>query len=487
MCAINRMPQEILETVFELVRGEDYGDDDDDIEEHGYRGFTAKSLIWVAVTHVCHYWRECAIGMKRLWSLVEVDEDFRPWHVLAAMTFLERSNPLHITFRHDVCVPQADGEAAFNDLYASLDENRDRIAGIFLYGDFHETAWVLLQEDLPNLVEVSLDHRVDSVRRYGSISERQKGLKPLLSGRSSSVRKLRLWNFAFTDNLFPNVTHLRLTNGDTSLFPDNDWNLPILSSLSNTLEALRLYHEIEGRRGSGLILRSAKDQIHLPHLKHVEVMGASGYGLYGVERCMALLQSLSLPPSLSILWSTKCDDIYDEGTRSLQFPPPEYCDSVENIAISLVRAGYSLMEGNTVFGSSTTMTDSGMIRWLCIGLPNVTSISLPSSFLQVGHGKAPSHFTRLIQDLVCYQVDDDSDPIFCPALSQLHVYTGVSESNVLGLVQPGDITQELIERNVAPFKLLSDHSMEFRRDILDRSYVVHFHHGHLTPHEGEYW
>jgi len=475
------MPQEILETVFELVRGEDY-DNDDDIGEHGYRGFIAKSLTWVAITHVCHYWRECAIGMKRLWRLIEVDEDSQPWRVLAAMTFLERSNPRHITFRHDVYVPQADGEAAFNDLYASLDENRDRIARIFLYGGFHETALALLQEDLPNLVEVSLDHYYHSIRRYGSISERQKGLKPLLSGRSSSVRKLRLWDFAFTDNLFPNVTHLRLTNGDTSQFPDSDWNLPILSSLSNTLETLRLYHDFEEGNGFGFILRSAKDQIHLPHLRHVEVMGA---GVYGVERSMALLHSLSLPSSLSILWSTDFDFMYEEGTKSLQFPPPEYCDRVQNIAISLVRAGESLMEGNTVFGSSTTMTASRMIRWLCIGLPNVTSISFPSSFLKVENGQAHSRLTQLVIDLENYQVDDDSDPVFCPALSQLHVYTVVSESNVLGLVQRGKIAQELIERNVAPFKLLSDHSMEFRRDILDRSYVVHFHHGHLAPHEGK--
>jgi len=482
-CAINRMPQEILETVFELVRGEHY-DDDDDIGEHGYRGFIARSLTWVAITHVCHYWRECAIAMKRLWRLIEVDEDSQPWRVLAAMTFLERSNPLHITFRHDVYVPQADGEAAFNDLYTSLDENRDRIAGIFLYGGFHETAWALLHEDLPNLVEVSLDHYTDSIRRYGSISERQKGLKPLLSGRSSSVRKLRLWDFTFADDLFPNVTRLRLTNSDASLFPDNDWNLPILSSLSNTLEALRLYHEIEVREGSGFILRSAKDQIHLPHLIHVDVMGSERYG---AERSMALLHSLSLPSTVSILWRTEWDLMSDEETKSLQFPPPEYCNRVQNIAISLVRTGYSLMDGNTVFGSSTTMNNSRMIRQLCIGLPNVTSISLPSSFLKVENGQAHSRLTELVIDLANYQVVDDSDPVFCPALSQLHVYTGFSESNVLGLIQRGKFAQELIDRNVAPFKLLSDHSMEFRRDVLDRSYVVHFHCGHLTPHEGEYW
>jgi len=477
------MPQEILETVFELVRGEDY-DDDDDIGESGFRGFIAKSLTWVAITHVCHYWRECAIGMKRLWRLIEVDEDSQPWRISAAMTFLERSNPLPITFRHDVYVPLADGDAAFNDLYTRLDENRDRIARIFLYGGFHETAWALLQEDLPNLVEVSLDHYTDSIRRYGSISERQKGLKPLLSGRSSSVRKLRLWDFAFTYNLFPNVTYLRLTNADTSRFPDSDWNFRILSSLSNTLEVLRLYHKAEVREGSGFIVRSAKDRIHLPHLIHLDVMGTERYG---AERSMAFLHSLSLPSTVSILWRTDWDLMNDEETKSLQFPPPEYCDCVENIAISLVRAGYSLMEGNTVFGSSTTMTSSRMIRPLCIGLPNVTSISLPSSFLQVEDGEAHSRLTQLVIDLANYQVDDNLEPIFCPALSQLHIYTGFSESNMLGLVQRGEIVQELIKTNITPFKLLSDHSMEFRRDILDRSYVVHLHHGHLATHEGKSW
>jgi len=477
------MPQEILETVFELVRGEDY-DDDDDIGERGYRGFIAKSLTWVAITHVCHYWRECAIGMKRLWRLIEIDEDSQSWRISAAMTFLERSNPLHITFRHDVYVPQADGEAAFNDLYTSLDENRDRIARIFLYGGFHETAWALLHEDLPNLIEVSLDHYTDSIRRYGSISERQKGLKPLLSGRSSSVRKLRLWDFAFTYNLFPNVTYLRLTNADTSQFPDSDWNLRILSSLSNTLQALRLYHKAEVREGSGFILRSAKDRIHLPHLIHVDVMGNERYG---AERSMAFLHSLSLPSTVSILWRTDWDLMNDEETKSLQFPPPEYCDRVENIAISLVRAGYSLMEGSTVLGSSTTMTNARMIRRLCIGLPNATSISLPPTFLQFEDGETHSRLTQLVIDLVNYQVVDDSDPVFCPALSQLDVYTGVSESNVLSLVQQRKITQDLIERNVAPFKLLSDHSMQFHRDLLDRSYVVHFHHGYLATHEGKSW
>jgi len=99
--------------------------------------------------------------------------------------------------------------------------------------------------------------------------------------------------------------------------------------------------------------------------------------------------------------------------------------------------------------------------------------------MHVDQGLTPSHFTRLIEDLILYQGKDDSDTIFCSALSQLHVYTGFSEFDVLGLVQRGKIVQELIERNIAP-KLLSDNLMQLHRGILDRSYVVHFHHGHLA-------
>ena len=300
-------------------------------------------------------------------------------------------------------------------------------------------------------------------------------LGPLLNGHSLSVRKLRLYDRVFTHNWYPNVTRLCLTNSDRSKTPDSAWNLPILSSLSTTLEALWLSHEAAWAGGSGVILRSAQDQICLPHLRHIAAMGDEPYG---AESSMAFLHSLSLPSFSSIMWMTGRRFTDHVLSKSLQFPPQEYCDHVRNIVISLVRADSSLMEGDTVFGSSMAI-DSPMLHWLCTGLPNVTSISLPSSFLHGDQGVAPSHFTRLIEDLVLYQGKDDSDPIFCPALSQLHVYTGFSEFNLLGLVRRGEIVQELIERDIAP-KLLSDNSMQFHRGILDRNYVVHFHHGHLA-------
>jgi len=59
------MPQDILEIVFELVRG----------ERHDYVLSPHRSkhpLSWLVITHVCHCWRECAIGMKRLWRLIEI-------------------------------------------------------------------------------------------------------------------------------------------------------------------------------------------------------------------------------------------------------------------------------------------------------------------------------------------------------------------------------------------------------------------------------
>jgi len=83
---------------------------------------------------------------------------------------LERSKPLHKTLYHQIYVPPQLHEETLliNGFYARVDENRDRLARIFLYGTFHETAWVLLQEGLPNLVEVSLKSK-SSIPRYGAI------------------------------------------------------------------------------------------------------------------------------------------------------------------------------------------------------------------------------------------------------------------------------------------------------------------------------
>ena len=62
VCPIKSMPLDILELFFEFVRGEDYG-------KPFYRGtpqrhLVPRSLSWVALSHVCHYWSEGAIGIK---------------------------------------------------------------------------------------------------------------------------------------------------------------------------------------------------------------------------------------------------------------------------------------------------------------------------------------------------------------------------------------------------------------------------------------
>jgi len=209
------MPQDILEIVFELVRGEPH---DHFLSPHR----SIHPLSWLVITHVCHCWRECAIGMKRLWRLIEIGPGYKYWQLVAAMTFLERSKPLHITLHHQIYVPPQSNEEtlSINEFYARVDENRDRLARIFLYGTFHETAWALLQEGLPNLVEVSLKSK-SPIPRYGAISKRQMELGPLLNGHSLSVRKLRLYDRVFTHNWYPNVTRLCLTNSDRSKTPDS--------------------------------------------------------------------------------------------------------------------------------------------------------------------------------------------------------------------------------------------------------------------------
>jgi len=146
------MPLEILETVFAHVRS-----DDTDLYfgsvPHSYN-FEAGFLSWVVVSHICHYWRECALGMKRLWCVIQL-RNRTSFASSAAATFLQRSYPLNITLYHNTYFfPSGAVSSLIDAFYASLAENRDRIAGIYLKGMVHQTAWMLLQEDLVNTVEI---------------------------------------------------------------------------------------------------------------------------------------------------------------------------------------------------------------------------------------------------------------------------------------------------------------------------------------------
>ena len=487
VCFIGRMPLELLERVFELVRGKDY--DSSCLERLGQLAQDdeiTRSLSWAFVSHVCRYWRECALKMKHLWRVISIGyHSHKALHTLAtaATTFLERSSPLPITF-HDslMCSPFArsyDNQANLMEtFYAKLAENCNRISSIFLpTGMIHKAAWTLLQRDLPNTVEIVLESQPYGFFTYGDPSRQVRRLEPLLEGRSSSLKKLTLHNFACALNSYPHLTHLHIRNSRSGHHLD-DWILPLISGISSTLQVLQLY-------GTGC-LRPLSDRICLPHLQYAEAM-PSDTDKYqrGADHAMAILHSFSLSASVSILWRMEA------WRQDLQFPHHEHCGHVRNIVVSLEHLGGTLLEGDTVF--SPLKTAPVILHGLCCGFPNVISISLPSSWLVRTHPRDDfTPFARFLIELDCNHVGhllygqqlDPDGKFFCASLSDIHIYLGSVSYYVRAQIWRA-ISAESIEGGHSPtMDCSANTSIKFHRGIPSRrSCTIHFHPGEIPTHQ----
>jgi len=250
--------------------------------------------------------------------------------------------------------------------------------------------------------------------------------------------------------------------------------LSLLSSLSSTLKVLCFSNA--GPDPEEVVLPALSNRVLLPHLQCIEVVNNEDGN--GPDPGTTVLHCLSLPPSVAIFWSAY--DCFANDRRIVHFPPQEHCDRVKNIFISLDADGYGcyLMEGDNVFGSS--YIDSQTMHSICNGLPNITSMSLPSSCLEYRNRETTTQFTKLLEDLNRHQDEMGSLPIFCPCLLDVHVYTGESDGGlILKDETEQQISYELMERKLTPLDLSTGNSMQFYRDVLGKSFTVHFHPGDM--------
>jgi len=185
--------------------------------------------------------------------------------------------------------------------------------------------------------------------------------------------------------------------------------------------------------------------------------------------------------------------------QDFQFAHHENCDNVQNIVISLERLGCALLEGDTVFGPLKTdgPTCAGVLHRLCSGFPNVTSISLPSSWLVRTHRRDDfTPFTRFLMELDCHpvehltydqQLNPDSN-FFCASLSDIHIYLGSGSDHYVWAQIWEAISAESIEGgHSSTMDYSANSSIKFHRGIPGRSCTIHFHPGEIPTHQiGEY-
>ena len=262
--SVNRLPIEILWKIFELVRGEDY-DASFFLSMPPSENLDVRSQSWIVISHVCQYWRQCAIDNPRLWRLIQIgDRMKRPGHL--ATMFFDRAEPLPITLYHERSNSPTERKS-IDHFYAALERHLERISGIFLWGEFHKAAWNILKGDLPNVTEIGLSFVSSGEEDYNPGGTLPRGYTPQL-------HKLSLTHFSWSTTPIPNLTHLYLNDDKVECVPDQQM-LGFLASCSQTLRVLFLKATCLQQDSSNFSRPSPNDSVQLPHLEHLEVFPAS--------------------------------------------------------------------------------------------------------------------------------------------------------------------------------------------------------------------
>ena len=268
------------------------------------RRFTKNGPIrtphWVAVSHVCHHWREVALRCKALWMFIPLVS------VRWAQRALTLSHPHPITLRIDSKDSSLDkGYVSVDALcyaLAHIDRIRkirvrspwgtkyaDRIVSV-IYGALLYGAPALEEFDLASDLPFVVDSDLDRKNMASTIAE---------------LRVLRLDECYLPANCFlfhPGLTHLRLSGTQPM------W--PALDSMRNTLALVPKLQVLElyGVLPSGHLPSSDHPSSDLPSLKEFH-LGGTG------QNILAVLQSLNLSEKVQI-FVTLPNTATEDGSRT---------------------------------------------------------------------------------------------------------------------------------------------------------------------------
>jgi F-box-like len=255
---------------------------------------------WIAVSHVCHHWRQVALRCKALWTCIPLVS------VRWAQRALTLSHPHPITLRIDSRDNSLDrGYVSVDALCLALahisrirkvrihspwgTKYADRIMGI-IYGALHCGAPALEEFDLASDLPFVVDSGPDGSNLVFAIAE---------------LRVLRLdqcYLPADCSLFHPGLTHLRLS-GTQTMWPALESMLSTLA-LVPKLQILELYGVLPSEH-----LSSSNPPVYdLPSLKELH--------LGGTGQCiLAVLQSLNLPENVQF-FVTLPNTAAEEGSVS---------------------------------------------------------------------------------------------------------------------------------------------------------------------------
>jgi len=241
---------------------------------------------WVAVSHVCHRWREIALRCKALWTCIPVVSV--PWAQRALML----SNPHPLTLRIDSEDSSLDrGYASVEALCVVLSQI-SRIRKIRIrspwgtrYGDqILSIVYGALCQGAPALEELYFASDTDAPFEAGSGPDRTTMLPVIAAMRVLHLDQCYLPQESFL--FHSGLTHVRLS-GSRVMWPTLESMLHTLALMPN-VQVLELYGVLP--RGS-----SPPDAhpVELPSLKELR-LGGVGQSVLAVLRSLCLLENVQI-------------------------------------------------------------------------------------------------------------------------------------------------------------------------------------------------
>ncbi|KIM41189.1 hypothetical protein M413DRAFT_28251 [Hebeloma cylindrosporum] len=240
---INRMPAEILTSIFDALQ-DHYKFDDLFPPATPIELDNAHS--WMVITHVCRHWRNVALSTPTLWKNLHTRAitGLPPrsgWNHEIPISLIRRSSPASLRLSCTVEVMSRGPDEVPQVFYDALEEHVERMES------FHLTSFPTIDQDLLNILDIPLPRlrslylRVLPERKlaprdpetgvitWESYSDEVE-LRRILGGTSSSLRRFSLWDYTcWPGTAFPSLTHLSLHDQLTT---------PTLDEFFDTLQAL---------------------------------------------------------------------------------------------------------------------------------------------------------------------------------------------------------------------------------------------------------
>ncbi|KDQ51344.1 hypothetical protein JAAARDRAFT_532423 [Jaapia argillacea MUCL 33604] len=222
---IHRLPIEVVLEIFSIVAETWYPRTVEDVRP---------SVCWLALTHVCHYWRELALNTPTLWTTIDVDLRDLRW----TRAFLERSQNTSLDLR--IVSHEGVSDKSHQDLLASIVSGTTHRLGKFkVFLNSNDLRKLLLS--LENLSAPQLE----SLEILCSTSWRGDLVSTLFGNQVPHLRSLILdtVTVSWDSPLFKNLTYLSIAQESRG---SPETSTQFLECLRNSplLEGLRLTYAI---------------------------------------------------------------------------------------------------------------------------------------------------------------------------------------------------------------------------------------------------